>query len=626
MSFPLDSESPSKVSDSASAANRHSFSVTREHSGSRLDRFLAAQLQEVGVSREKVKNLIREGKVLVDGISVSSPKETLRSGSMVEVAVEVPMASLAAEEGDITVLYRDSVLAVLNKPAGLTVHPAPSCPTGTLAHRLVAHFPELAAQEGFRPGIVHRLDKDTSGLMMIALTEQCRLALAKMFEEHSIYKEYLAIVHGVPAKSEGTIEVPIDRHPTYKTKMAVSEHGKPAKSSWRTLYADPHGEFSLLAVRIFSGRTHQVRVHMQYLGHPLWGDGLYAAIKRQHPPATVGKSKTGKPAASQPDTAVITATVASAEAVSTSPVLSAPSRQMLHAWKLAFQHPLPDAIADLSSFTESSTGLPGLARWNWEGETLQLFCPPPDDFSGAVRFLTQRMLRVVVTGTPGCGKSSLLESLQKLGIPTFSADAEVHALYEKDGHGAALLRSQFGDRFVPENGAPVDKAALGAAMRESSSLRREVEKILHPLVRHAMENFWAQHASSPIAVAEVPLYLEAGFNAPVPRTGSASHAQAASPDAPVLVGVHSPFALRQERLLSKRGWAREVIAHMESWQWPEDKKMQACDIVIDNTGTPESLEAQAAALAEKLHALRTARSTQVLRHLQNIWNEAGQGD
>ena len=582
----------------------HTFHIDQSRSGERLDRCLAAFLQESGISREKIKRAIKEGQVRVNGVPAASPKAQVYAGDVLEIGLAVPPSALEPEHEHLDILYRDSELAVLNKPAGLTVHPAPGNESGTLAHRLVAHFPELAEMEGFRPGIVHRIDKDTSGLLLVALNEKTRLALSALFAAHEVYKEYLALVRGVPGKGEGIIEAPIGRHPSNRVKMAVVKGGREAKSAWRILHADPEGRFSLLAVRIFSGRTHQIRVHMAHMGHPLLGDLAYGG------PALPANTGNGVPA-------------------------TAPrSRQMLHAWRLAFTHPFPP---------------PALKHM----PLLHFTCPPPEDFMNTINTLGYRMLRIVITGSPGCGKSSLLHALHRQGVPIFSSDAEVKALYEIGGAGRDMLRARFGDRFVPDDKSPVDKIALGRAMQESDALRREVEHLLHPMVRHAMEAFWKNQetAKQPVAVAEVPLYLEAGFaeehtrktvpagsgpaSPPAGRTaavplgkGAAANSLAGNtapkddappdqglaillnqnPARPVLIGVHCPFAQRRERLLSKRGWTDAVISSMESWQWPEDSKMAACDIVVPNTGTEEDLVARTEELLARLRALRGLRA------------------
>ncbi|MEG6507229.1 dephospho-CoA kinase [Nitratidesulfovibrio sp. 1201_IL3209] len=559
----------------------HSFTVGPEHAGQRLDRFLgdamAALREEDGhggaVSREKVKRAIRDGAATVQGRACTVPSTRVEPGQTVTLTLAAPTARVTPEEGELTVLYRDATIAVLDKPAGLTVHPCPSCPDGTLVHRLVRHFPELAAQEGFRPGIVHRIDKDTSGLLLVALTEAVRLELSRAFAERQVHKEYLALVHGVPAP-EGELDAPVGRHPLHKVKMAVvpeNRGGKPARSAWRVLLADPGGRFALVAVRIFTGRTHQIRVHMAHLGHPLWQDAVYGPAEAPLP------VEGGLP--------------------------EFPPRQMLHAWRLSFRH--PETGADMH-FT----------------------CPPPPDFAALALRLWRRMQRVVVTGSPGCGKSALLRLLGEArlpgeaGLPVWSADAAVARLYQPGGGGHHLLRGRYGERFVPDPAGPVDKRALFEAMRADAALRREVEEMIHPLARHDMNEFFAraETAGAPVAVAEVPLFLEAGWKAGSRDTAAMSAISGVSAMPGVLlVGVHCPFAERARRLEAHRGWPPDMIAAMEAWQWPEADKMRACHLVVDNSGPPEDLARRARGLLAELARLRTARDARLADHLASLW-------
>lgn len=566
-------------------ARRFDAVVTAAHHGVRLDRFLAERMKEEGLSRERVKVLIRDGGVTVDGRPEYSPKAQLREGDAVALRAKPAASSLDAEAGDLEILHQDAVLAVINKPAGLTTHPAPGLRTGTLAHRLLAHFPQLAEQPGDRPGIVHRLDKDTSGLMLVALTEECRLALADIFAGHDIHKEYLALVEGVPDKPEGVIDAPVGRHPTIKTRMAVTPGGKDATSAWRTLHAAPDGGFALVAVRIFSGRTHQVRVHMRHIGHPLLGDAVYGGGHGGE------ASRTNAPQ----------------QLAASWPPNDMPRRQMLHAWKLSLAHPLPDkagpALSGKLANEKKHTNSDGR-----DGHTLDFCRPPPKDFTDAAAGLCRRPLRAVVTGSPGCGKSALLSRIRERGVPVFSADACVAALYQPGGDGQYLLAARYGDRFVPDPTEPVDKIALGAAMREDDALRREVETMLHPLVFAALQRFWRDHTGAALTVAEIPLYLECGRDKSLP-----SHEQ------PVLVGVYCPFAIRQERLSKNRGWSRETIARVESWQWPEDRKMAACDIVVDNCGSLDRLDDATQRLILTLNDLRLQRDGEAAQALAACW-------
>ncbi len=556
----------------------HTFTVPDSARKERLDKFLGENLRDSGISREKIKLAIAAGLAAVNGETCLSPKTSLRPGDTVSIEAAPPPDTLSPEQGEITLLHRDRHLAVLNKPAGLTVHPAPGLAEGTLAHRLIGHFPELAEQGGLRPGIVHRLDKDTSGLMLVALNEKTRLALSRAFAARTVHKVYLALVRGVPKPAAGDISAPIGRHPTLKTKMAIlplEKGGREAKSAYRTLYADPGGRFALLAVAIHTGRTHQIRVHMAHTGHPLLGDAVYGG----------------------------------ADARGTAP------RQMLHAWKLRFTHP------------ES-------------GKEMTFTCPPPEDFVAVARALAAPPQRVVVTGSAGCGKSSLMAIFREANLPVWSADASVRALYGPGGDGAYLLRKRYGSRFVPEEGAAVDKAALFAAMRESDALRREVENLIRPLARHDLENFRRAHeqgpqiasaaratlnaGGAPLTVAEIPVYLESGWRGQSDWRQNGDHA--AKRPAPegikdLLVGIYCPFALRKERMMRGRGWDEATIATMEAWHWPEDKKICAADLVLDNSGSLEDLRRRAKSLIRLLERLREHAAAKTERMLRALWEE-----
>ncbi|MFV0421864.1 dephospho-CoA kinase [Oleidesulfovibrio sp.] len=523
-------------------------------SGERVDRFVAAMLVDSAISRAKIQRAITDGQLQIDGTICTSPKHKLKTGQTISFSFEQAESSVTPEEGSLEVLYHDEHMIVVNKPARLTVHPAPSCPEGTLVHRLVHHFPELQAQEGFRPGIVHRIDKDTSGLLLVALTEEARLRLSEAFADRTINKEYLAIVKGVPATAEGEIDEPIGRHPNHKTRMTVIRGGREARSSWRVLMADPAGGggtgWALTAVRIYTGRTHQIRVHMSHIGHSLWGDALYFGM---------------------PDKDELSLTPSLAHTA---------NRQMLHAWKIAFDHPIT-------------------------GKPLQFTLPPPADFTAIIRDLGRRSQRVVLTGMPGCGKSAVLQLVKEQGIPTWSADACVAELYAPGGDAWHGLRGRFGDRFIPEDNAPVDKKAMLHAMQSDSNIRREIEEIVHPAVRYHLTKFWNMHKTAPLAAAEIPLFLETGWKS----------------DADVLVGVYTPAAMRAERLRTTRGWNEEVIASMDAWQWPEADKMRACNLIIDNTGTEQDLKHKTKALLRTLETLREHKLDRLVSTAVRLWTK-----
>ena len=219
----------------------------------RLDRLLCAQPAMHGVSRERIKQAIRAGQCLVDGSPCLDPSTKIKPGQRVSCALVAEHSPLLPSAGPLECLYADEDLAVVNKPAHLAVHPCPSCQEETLVHRLLHRFPQLAAMGGERPGIVHRLDKDTSGLLLVALNERARLRLSADFADRNVHKVYLALVHGMPPE-HGVCDAPLGRHPTVKVKMAVCTGGREALTEWQRLYVAPDRSFSLLAIRLHTGR------------------------------------------------------------------------------------------------------------------------------------------------------------------------------------------------------------------------------------------------------------------------------------------------------------------------------------------------------------------------------------
>lgn len=535
------------------------FTVDNTESLQRLDVFLSGRLQSE-LSREKLKKLIAAGQVQINAAVCTQPRRQVQTGDIITlVRQDSGKTGISAEDKELRILYKDNDLAVLNKPDGLSVHLSPNEQEGTLVNRLLAHFPEISNMDGDRPGIVHRLDKDTTGLMMVALNEPARLKLAGAFAGRTLHKEYIALVYGVPKPAQGSITGPIGRHPSNRVKMAVlPKGGKDARSDYRILYADPDGRFSLVAVLIHSGRTHQIRVHMTHLGHPIIGDKLYTDRL-----ATEKAMGVNKLLPVQED------------------FLSSLARhQLLHAWHLEFEHPQK----------LDAGGNP---------EEMTFCCAPPEEFFIAAKAFSHRLQRVVLTGNPGCGKSSVLSELRKRGIPVWSADEAVARLYEPGADGWQMLKSRFGDRFIPDSAskAPVNKQALFKAMFDDNALRREVESIIHPMVNADMENFFAALASlplsTPLAVAEIPLYFES------------EHIPKHKNNPSVLVaGIHCPFSIRSGRLKTTRNWPDSMIEKMESWQWPEDKKTAAADVVLENTGSLNDLSAEVEKLLTKLENKR----------------------
>lgn len=270
--------------------------VTKEDARLRLDRFIAKELTVY--SRSRIQQLIRDKFVTLNGAPARS-SDLVRTGDLVDL-VEPPLEKIdnRPESIPLDILFQDDDLVVINKPAGLVVHPGAGHPDHTLVNALLHHCPTLSGIGGKeRPGIVHRLDKETSGCMVVAKNDEAHRGLSEQFAARSVEKIYLTLVSGKLRKSAGVIEEKIGRHPVHRQRMAVaSSRGRTAKTAYRVLRAGDNA--SLIECQLHSGRTHQIRVHMHHLGHPVLGDKVYA------PKAATNYS-----------------------------------RQMLHAWKLGFTHP-----------------------------------------------------------------------------------------------------------------------------------------------------------------------------------------------------------------------------------------------------------------------------------------------
>ncbi len=255
------------------------FTVGDEDAGLRLDRYLASQAAHL--SRTRLQGLIAEGRVRVNGIT-TKPSHRLEAGQIVEV--EIPAAEpagVAPEAIPLEVLYEDEDLAVINKPAGMVVHPGSGNTTGTLTAALLSRFGELSAVGGpQRPGIVHRLDKETSGALIVARTDEAHRALVEEFQEREVEKEYVALLHGKLRTAAGRIELPVARDLRRRTRMTTRRReGRPARTDWRVKLV--LGAFTLVDASLHTGRTHQLRVHFSALGCPVVGDTVYGAPREE---------------------------------------------------------------------------------------------------------------------------------------------------------------------------------------------------------------------------------------------------------------------------------------------------------------------------------------------------------
>jgi 23S rRNA pseudouridine1911/1915/1917 synthase len=259
------------------------FTVTTP--GERLDKILVAKLGE-RLSRAQIQALIREGGVTVNGGSVKAGVK-LKGGEQISVTLLEPTPSpeedtVEPEPIPLQVIYEDRDIAVIDKPAGLVVHPGAGNPTGTLVNALLARYPQIAemAYAPRRRGIVHRLDKDTSGLILVALRSPALRRLAAQFQARTVEKEYLALLEKTPRTSVGRIDVPIARDPKQRTKMAALRNGRPAVSEFSVVERFKDGR-ALVRVKLLTGRTHQIRVHMAFIGCPIVGDSVYGYRKQR---------------------------------------------------------------------------------------------------------------------------------------------------------------------------------------------------------------------------------------------------------------------------------------------------------------------------------------------------------
>jgi 23S rRNA pseudouridine1911/1915/1917 synthase len=275
--------------------------------GKRLDVFLPGKINTL--SRARIQAMIRSGHILLNGISCRA-KQTIRTGDRIDVSEPEPERTVLEPENlSLLIVYEDEHLVVVNKPAGMTVHPGAGIQTGTLVNALLYHVSNLSGVGGeLRPGVVHRLDKETSGCLVVAKNDVAHTRLSAQFAGRKVQKFYLALCAPGFAKSAGEILKPIGRHPVHRQKMAVVDRGRPARTRYEVVCESDR--LALIVCQIFTGRTHQIRVHLQSIGHPLLGDKLYGTKPNEY------------------------------------------GRQMLHAWQLGFFHPVTE------NWLEFEAGLP----------------------------------------------------------------------------------------------------------------------------------------------------------------------------------------------------------------------------------------------------------------------------
>lgn len=254
------------------------WTVLPEQAGERIDKFVTESVED-DISRSQIQLWIKSGDVTVNGEAVK-PNNKLSAGDNVRLSVPEPVeVNIAPEPIPLDIVYEDSDVIVVNKPRGMVVHPAPGHTSGTLVNALLHHCRDLSGINGvLRPGIVHRIDKDTSGLLMAAKNDKAHLSLAAQLKAHTVTRKYMAVVHGRVAHDQGTIEAPIGRD-TSDRKMFVVTNKNSKHAVTHFIVLDRLAEYTLLQLKLETGRTHQIRVHMKYIGHPLVGDPMYGRSK-----------------------------------------------------------------------------------------------------------------------------------------------------------------------------------------------------------------------------------------------------------------------------------------------------------------------------------------------------------
>ncbi|MBD2006795.1 MULTISPECIES: RluA family pseudouridine synthase [Cyanophyceae] len=281
-----------------------------QETNTRIDRYLSQELSDL--SRSRIQKLIEEGNVQINDTVCTSKKAAVQAGDRISLAIpEAIPLDLEAEAIPLDILYEDDSLIIINKPAGLVVHPSAGHEAGTLVNALLSHCPLAEIGGVQRPGIVHRLDKDTTGAMVVAKTDQAHQHLQAQLKAKTARREYLGVAYGSPRTESGTIDQPIGRHPVDRKKMAVvpeEKGGRPSVTHWRV--QERLGNYTLMLYQLETGRTHQIRVHSAYIGHPIVGDRVYSSGH------SVGVNLPG---------------------------------QALHAWRLRLEHPLSGDLVEVTA-------------------------------------------------------------------------------------------------------------------------------------------------------------------------------------------------------------------------------------------------------------------------------------
>jgi len=511
------------------------FTVREDDAKFRLDKLVLKYFHGDPPSRSQVNSWIKDGLVLVDGSPCLKPSQSLVRGQSVVVQVPVSGTDPVPVKGELEEVYKDDQVLVLNKQPGISVHPALSLNEPTLVNYLLYKYPQLKNNfSGDRPGIVHRLDRDTSGLMVVALDEESAVNLARAFHDRKVDKEYLAIVSGCPESDQGEINHSLGRDPKSRIKVAVLSDGRRARTKYYVRHCGIDKNWALVRLEILTGRTHQIRVHMAELGHPVLGDSLYGGeIKILWGFKQRLLSKLIK-------------------------------RQLLHSTRLEFTHP----------------------------ETGKRMCfakPPPKDFVQACLYMERRLQRVVITGSMGSGKSSVISLLESLGYPVFIADQCVAELYEPGNDGWRIIKNRFGSSFIDGEDQPVNKARLARAVSRDKAILAELGHLIHPLVRHRLDEFWNKSRDRRVAFAEIPLVFETGMD----------HG------CDFVVGVYCQDEIRRKRLSKTRKVSPNQFELMDRSQMDQASKINRCALVLDNSSSQIDLTVKVKALTRALKYLRT---------------------